>query len=193
VASAEQGARRTSAILEQKKRWDDDVKGIAVPVDGEDDSLDLVIDLLEKQLDRAVASVKVNDDKAALVIPAVGVMVGIVGTNVRADLLLHPWLASVGFGTGVSAVAAIVLAILALRPQEFSNGVEAGRVVRAVGLPTKRGKLAYAKSLGFTVQSTERLAIVKATSVMWAFRVGATGVVLLTLFVMLGGFAGPAA
>jgi hypothetical protein len=162
---------------------------VSIPVPGPDNSLDVVISALEKQLDRAVAAVKANDDKAGLVIPAVGVLAGIVGSNVRAEVGSQLVLALLGLATAAAGVVAIVLAVGAMRPQSYSNGPVALSAVAGVGEPANLGKLHYAEALGFAVSSAEDLAVVKAFWVQWAFRVGGAGVVVLTLFAALGGFA----
>lgn len=183
-----EGGFAVSSYADSAKAWDRDVAGVVVPTTS-DNSLDVVTALLEKQLDRAMAAIKTNDDKAALAIPSVGVLAGIVGSNVRSDIGSHQGLAALGAAAALAAVIAICLAIVALRPQSLSNGPLALLAVRGVSEPSDAGKLNYLKALGFAVQSAEDLVLVKALWVNWAFRVGAVGVVLLTVFVALGGFA----
>ena len=122
-------------------------------------------------------------------IPAVGVLAGVVGSNVRTDIGSQQGLALLGLAAAVAGVLAIVLALVAMRPQSYSNGPLALSAVTGVGEPAANGKLHYAEALGFAVQSAEDLAVVKAFWVQWAFRVGGVGVVVLTVFAALGGFA----
>ncbi len=175
-----------STYLERARAWDAAVTGLAVP--GPETSVDVVTSVLEKQLDRAVAGIKLNDDKAAVIIPAVGVISGVVGSNVRPDIAAQPILAVLGLGAALAGVAGIVLAILALSPKSYSNGPLALEAVKGAGAPLASGKLAYLKALGFAVQSAEDLVTVKAFWVQWALRVGAVGVVAITVFAALGGF-----
>ena len=167
--------------------WKSKVGGIPVP--HRSNSLDLVIKVLEKQLDRASAAIKSNDDKAALVIPGVAAITGIVGSNVRSDIASQTDLAILGLAAASAAVAAVCLAVYALRPQQLGNGVLPLMALRGVGAPSSVGKLAYAKSLGWAVESAEALSRAKGFAVNWAFRCGAVGVLLLTLFTVFGGFA----
>jgi hypothetical protein len=53
-----------TSFEERAREWDTAVSGLLVP--GPDNSQDVVIALLEKQLVRATATIKLNDDKAAL-------------------------------------------------------------------------------------------------------------------------------
>jgi hypothetical protein len=176
-----------ASYRELLEEWKSKVGGISIP--GADNSLDLVISVLEKQLDRASAAIKSLDDKASLVIPGVAAIAGIVGSNVRTDIASQTWLAIMGAATGVAAVAAVCMAVYALRPQQLGNGVLPLQAVRGVGIPEAAGKLAYAKSLGWAVESAEALTLRKAFAVNWAFRIGAAGVLLLTLFIAFGGLA----
>lgn len=174
---------------DQAAAWDAAVAGVGVPADATDNSLDVVIGLLERQLDRAITAIKSNDDKAALVIPAIGAIAAISGSNVRSDIASQGALAILGGTAAGGGVAAIIASIVALRPQSLSNGVVAVQAVRGSLAPSLVGKVNYMKSLGFAVSSAERLVVAKAFWVNWAFRIGAIGVVALTLFTAFGGFA----
>ena len=167
--------------------WKSKVKGIPVPQGS--NSLNLVITVLEKQLDRATAAIKSNDDKAGLVIPGVAAITGVVGSNVRPDIASQTGLAIVGLAAAIAAVAAVCLAVYALRPQQLGNGVLPLQALRGTGASRSAGKLAYAKSLGWAVESAEALSRAKGFAVNWAFRIGAVGVLLLTVFTVFGGFA----
>ena len=171
---------------DRAKAWDAAVAGMTPP--GPGSSVDIVTSVLESQLDRAVSAIKLNDDKASIIIPAVGAISGVVGSNVRPDIVNNPILALLGLGVGLAAVGAIVLAVMALSPKTHSNGPVALQAVQGAGVPLAVGKLAYLKALGFAVQSAEDLVTVKAFWVQWAFRLGAAGVITLTVFAGLGGF-----
>jgi hypothetical protein len=177
---------REGTFEERAAAWDDAVRGVKAP--GDDNSLDVAIDALQRQLDRAIAGIKVNDDKAGLVIPAVGVLAAVVGSNVRPDISAHQVLAVVGLGAALGALGAILCALIALNPKSLSNGPVALRAVKGVAAPARAGKLNYLKSLGFAVQESEDVILKKAFWVQWGFRIGAVGV-LLTVFAAGGGFA----
>jgi hypothetical protein len=169
---------------ERVRRWDAAVAGISIP---DPETGQLSISVLEAQLERAVDVVRAADDKAALVIPAIGIVAGLIGSPRAIDPASEPLLTGVGIGAAVCGIAAALFAVLTLLPRERSIGPDPKRVVLGSDEAVANARVNYVQSLGFAVQSTQDLALVKTNYLSWAFRVAAAGITLVILFVALGG------
>jgi hypothetical protein len=171
---------------DEASKWDAAVADVVVPRDAA--TLPLIIELLEKQLDRALQSVKNIDDKATLIVPGIGVIAGITGTNVRRDIGQQPELIALGALAGLGAVLAVLLAVVAVYPRSYDNGPNALLVVQGSDVTVEEAGLGYVKALGFAVRAAEALNQQKAAYLNWALRVAGIAIVFLTAFVGLGGF-----
>lgn len=127
------------------------------------------------------------EDRAALVIPAIGVIVGIVGTNVSSQVKHNAGLMALLVGLAVSAVGAVLLAILAMAPRSHSNGPSPDRAVKGISEDLTSARVNYVKSLGFAVYSEGARVNAKALWLNWSLRVLGFGILLLLLFAGLGG------
>jgi len=152
------------------------------------ETAEVVQESLENQLSRARGLVKDADRKAALVIPAVGVLAGLFGTKVSGSVGSNPWLAVLLALIVIGAVVAVLSALATLAPEwTSSNGPDSKLTARATGESPEAIRAALIAALGFAVHSTEEVALHKARYLAWAFRAGAITVVLFVLFAGLGG------
>jgi tetrahydromethanopterin S-methyltransferase subunit F len=151
------------------------------------DTTEFVRMLLEAQLGRASASVKSIEDRAGLVIPAIGVVAGLFGADVSRRVGENAGLFWLAVGVAASAIISMLLALAALAPRSRSNGPPAQRAVQGTAEPLETARINYVKSLGFAVHSEEERVIAKATFLNWSIRVLVIGVILWTVFAALGG------
>ena len=143
--------------------------------------------VLEAQLERARAAVRSIETKAALVIPAIGVVVGIVGSEVSSSVSKLPLLLTLWTLVVLAGISAVVLAVLALWPRTRSNGPPAQRAVKGIVEEEEAARVNYVKSLGFAVHSEEESANDKGTLLKWSLTSFGAGVLLLLVFAGLGG------
>jgi hypothetical protein len=142
--------------------------------------------VLEAQLDRAIAASRAIDDKAALVIPAIGVILSVAAPNI--DTALDRAALSFGLIAAAGAIAAAVSALFSLAPWwRLSLGPLALKVVRGTSDPPDRARSEYLKSLGFAVHSTSEQIIVKANWLSLSIVASAIGVIAFVLLVVAGG------
>jgi len=74
-------------------------------------SNDPVIDGMHRQIERALAAGKTSEDKAALVIPAIGVIAGITGSQISPSAAGNCILITVGLGAATGAIGAACASI----------------------------------------------------------------------------------
>lgn len=144
-------------------------------------------ELLEAQLKRASAAVSSTENKAALVIPAIGVIAGIVGADVSPAVEESPWLQGLGLLAMACGLVAGVLAVVALAPRSHSNGPPSERAVRGTVEELPLARINYVKSLGFAVYAEENRLIDKSTLLTWSLSAFGVGVLFLTIFAAVGG------
>ncbi len=181
---------RTIPLAKRVADWDTSIAGL-VEEDVQADTVPVLIQILESQLARASVRMERTDTKAALVLPAIGILAGVIGPNVHRSPFDQdsPWLFTAAAIVVIFAGLSVVLAVWAIRPVEMSNGPLADKVVLAADdtLHTARGR--YLGRLGFAVVSTEYVANWKAK---WFVRsIGAGGISVLGLgaFIAAGGMA----
>lgn len=138
-------------------------------------------------MERASAATRNVETKAALVIPAIGVIVGIVGSDVSSRVQSNGLILGLGLLLVLAAIATIVLAILALAPRMHSSGPPAERAVKGIVEEADYARVNYVKSLGFAVHSEENRANDKATLLKWSLTSFGVGVLFLLLFAGFGG------
>lgn len=151
------------------------------------DTTQFVQTLLEAQLARASASVKSLEDRAALVIPAIGVVAALFGAEVSNRLDKNIGLLALGLMVGACAIASMLLALGALAPRSRSNGPPPHRAVQGTSEELEAARLNYVKSLGFAVHSEEERVLAKATFLNWSIRVFVLGAILWIAFAAMGG------
>ena len=167
--------------------WDAEMTGI--PDSGEVASLDAINANLKDKLERANGAVKVLDDKAALVIPAIGAIAAITGSQISAKVQDNWYLIALGVAAALCAVSAIGFALSCLKPRDHDNGADALVLLQLAHDPDPALKMKIAKSMGFASVTTEYMTLQKAWHLQASMMFGGVGVILLTAFVALGGMA----
>jgi hypothetical protein len=163
--------------------WDKKMEGVPIANAA---TAPFVIDALEAQLDRALSASKSTDDKAALVIPAIGLIVGIVAPGVKVGLDgIAMWFA---IGAAACGIISGLLAVGALAPWwKRSNGPDPERAVRGAAEPVETARSNYLRSLGFAVASTTDQVWKKSFVLNASLTVAAAGIVLVILLAAAGG------
>jgi hypothetical protein len=170
---------------ERRRLWYD---GLEAEREVSADTAAIIQEALEGQLARARGLVNDADRKAALVIPGVGVLAGLFGTQVSPSVADNPAMSGLLLAIVAGAVMSVLAALLTLAPEwTSSNGPDTKLVSRATGHPPVAIRAALVAALGFAVHSTEEVALHKARYLAWAFRSGAVTVVLFVVFAGLGG------
>lgn len=170
-------------------RWRDAVSGVAKP--GRGAPVEFVIGVLETQLVRANAAIKANEDKAALVIPAIGVIVGVTGAKLTTARLDNAGLNLLITAIVVLGVLAVASAILCLSPASRSNGPEPSLAMAGVHDTPAEARFHYLDALGFAVYSTQQVGNRKAHYLNWSLRCLGLAVLLTVVLAGFGGFQAP--
>jgi hypothetical protein len=152
------------------------------------DTLKFVIPILEQQTSRAVDQIERTETKAALVVPAIGVIVGIVAPLIPGTAMqnpgITPWILG---GAMLMVLLSLLSALTALWPRLRSNGPTTDQVLVGSAEPVEEAHWNYLKSLGFAAASTEAVALDKADWLISTFLFGTISIVLFVVFTALGG------
>jgi hypothetical protein len=176
----------SAGFRKKRKSWDDRYKSAEIHPDPQ--TLDLAIPIFERQVDAAVSRIERAETKAALVIPAIGVVFGIVGPLVPQTALGKPgMLAALLAVSIVMTIACALLAVITLLPRPRSVGPEADQVMRGSASALDDAKWDYFKSLGFAADSSDQLALSKAKWLAWCLAAAAIAIVLFVVFAAAGG------
>lgn len=183
------GLRKRRSFKHKADEWDQSIDAEPTPKP-QPESVKFVIGVLERQLERANTIIKHADDKAVVIIPAVGVVAGLTGDSALVSFEGKSWVVvGTGVGAAIAAVVAVACALISLLPRSRSNGPLAIRVVRGVSSEVQDARWHYVRSLGFAVQTAEEEAVKKGGWINRAFRTSAVGVLLLATFIGTGGLA----
>jgi hypothetical protein len=145
-------------------------------------------DLLEKQLDRANVGLAAIDGKAALVVPGVGIVAGVLVGHVSTAARTPTALGVVLILLVAMAAISVILSLLCLGPWwKRANGPEPFPVVMSTNEGQLAVRLGYLSQLGFAVLMAQGVLNVKAPLLNWAIRSGGAGVLCLLVFAAVGG------
>jgi len=153
------------------------------------DTIKFAVPILERQLDAALAQIERTETKAALIIPAIGVIVGIVAPLIRADAFQLPGLTPSFLIVAIlAAIFCPIFAVVSLLPRVRSNGPDPSQVLKGSAEPVGEAHWDYLKSLGFAVATATAVAVDKANWLISSFIAAAISIVLLVVFYWSGGF-----
>lgn len=151
-------------------------------------TLEFAIPILERQTDAAIARIERTDTKAALVIPAIGVVFGIVSPLVPTSALQRPGVPTLFLGLATAtAIACALLAVVTIWPRPRSVGPEVDQVMTGSAEELADARWDYFKSMGFSAQSSDELALSKARWLGRCLAAGAASIVCFVVFAALGG------
>ena len=168
------------------RAWDGEVEKPRPKTDQA--TVDFLLGALKDQLERSNAAVAAMDNKAALVVPAVGVVATLVGSDIVPDLASRPVALAALVLASLCGAASIALAIRVLAPWSTrSVGPDPLRLVRGAGDSVLAAKLGVLNSLGFAVQTAVETVMEKGLYLTWSMRMGALGVIALVVFMAFGG------
>lgn len=149
-------------------------------------NLDVAIDALDKLLGRMITAKQQLDTKAALIIPAIGVIGGIVAN--RASPTPSVDALAVGGLAMLAAALAVLYALGAVLAANHDGGPGAVNTALATSVADEAAfKQAIADALAIAVLDTIRLVSTKAARFNRAVGCTAAGVILLLVFIALGG------
>lgn len=174
---------------EMRDAWDAQVSQLETAPDV--DTAVFIATVLEKQLDRANAASVATQHRAALVIPAVGIVAGFLvgksGVQIAPNLPDHPVALLLGMGVIGAALLTLVCALLSLALRVRSNGPDPLLAVKARGEPKGEAAVNYLNALGFAVQSTEAYARLQARYLNLSLALFGAGLFFVLGFVVMGG------
>ena len=178
---------QSTGFAERAAAWDKSVEADG-KITPNPETLAFTIDALQRQIDWANTIIQQIETKAALIIPAIGVILGIVGPSLPTSALsksgVTPWVLA---GSGVCLVLCALLAVASLWPRSRSNGPRPLLVVRGAGETLGEARWNYLWSLGFVAETANAVGLAKGRQLAWSLALGAVSVVLLAVFVALGG------
>jgi hypothetical protein len=167
--------------------WDDatDTARAAIP-----DTVALVQDILEKQLDRVSSAVDTVDTKASLIIPGVGVIAATVVGHLSTQTAKSPVLTLLVALMGSFAFLAVVFSLVCLSPTwRRANGPDPRDLTLSTGDSDASVRLGYVNQLGFAVETTSTVLNIKALLLNTALRLGSFATIALFVDAALGGLA----
>ncbi len=176
---------RLPSLDERKRVWDE---ATAKDRLADPKTTRLIQRALESQLTRSREALKNLDDKASLVIPGVGIVGGVVGTNVHRATLSDGFALALFGGVLVSAVLAVLFSLYALAPDYvLANGPDPERFVVATGELPIAERVRLVNDLGFAVKTTQDAVNEKALWLNFSMRAAGIGVGMLLVFIAVGG------